>query len=325
MARGNEGQLTEAARRESKRLRDFLQEALTYTETRGLLDPRKSFYRASRLYDACAREEVFAGRAMRSVERVIPASLRMTFGQGTAMHEVLQNDLLASAKVLSGRWKCRSCRGMIGGNITKEEWRRLKAYRFARPTLGSPEATDFLDLIARMTENPQLQPEVCPHCGKKRIPREKEPFVFKEYWIGDLETRIGGSMDGFVQFDWTPTPGILEAKSIAQSQLWTIQHAPKPAHMMQATIYMMLTGLKWALVLYWVKGVNGLEGIIPYVIHYSPFELAAIKSKLASIWSGLDDPTAPLPARVCDTASCKRAQVCEFKEECFKERTVVDF
>jgi hypothetical protein len=78
---------------------------------------------------------------------------------------------------------------------------------------------------------------------------------------------------------------------------------------------MWLTGLTWALVVYWEKGAYGLKCIKEHFIERDEMTIGKVKTELRSLWDGLAGGS--LPFRVCVSPECERALECSAKKQCF--------
>ena len=241
----------------------------------------ESFVRASGFYKLCAREEVL--RSVHAVERedIVSPALQLTFDHGTALHWVLQNVTLPKLGVLLGKWFCLDC-GAVYGVVNFHVTTPLEA------AVHRPE-------------------KCCQESGN---------FRFEEYDLIDDQYRITGHCDGFLGLSGYEGLGILEAKSIGTSQVWKIKNAPKVEHVLQAQIYMWLTGAKWAIVLYWEKGGYGTKSIKEYYVDRDESIIAKVKATLQSMWTGMAGGATP--DRICLNAECERALGCPVRVQCFE-------
>jgi hypothetical protein len=251
-----------------------------FTETR--LAPyltKEGWLRASSMYRLCAREEALAGLMEFVRKDVVTADLNIIFQHGHALHYQLQNEILPRLGVFVGQWRCQWCMKLHGG------WEEGEP----------PERT----LVAR--------PKACS-CGKS-------DFIYNEIMFEDESIRINGHPDGFLKIPGLPGLGLLEAKSIGMRGGLEIRKAPNIGHVIQAQTYMMLTGLKWAKILYWQKTENGLNALVEHLVNYDQGTIDGIRAMVSSIWRALS--TGELPERICEVASCNRAKECAMAEACF--------
>ena len=244
----------------------------------------ESFLRSSSLAGLCPREEVLCGLLNVTRKEEISPDLNTIFSLGAGMHWALQNKILPEIGVLIGRWSCVDCGASMGGHVP-----------------GKPLQDTLI-----------LRPDHCLACGQ-------EELVYRELYFRNEEYRIGGHPDGFVRVPHRPDPGVLEAKSIAQFASFEVKGAPKMDHVVQSQIYLWFTGLQWSVILYWVKGLNGVEGFIEHFVERDEETIAAVQTAIKSIWAGLL-PGGSLPPRICAKADCVRAQACSVSTPCFKEK-----
>jgi len=127
---------------------------------------------------------------------------------------------------------------------------------------------------------------------------------------------VGGRCDGIVKLPWEQGFGVLEAKTIGPKSAWKARRAPLEKHVIQANVYMDLTGLDWAMVLYWDKSTFGLRGLFDHVIYRDDDIIARVHELGDKIWRGIDG--GPLPEDgVCAHAHCARAKRCPVRKQCF--------
>lgn len=239
-----------------------------------------SFLRPSAFSMLCPREEVICGRIERTRRNEVDADTMLTFAHGRALHNILQNEVLPAIGVLLGKWSCQRC-----GHFHE----------------GSAEGP-LLDQII-------LRPDKCSKCGKEN------EFLYHEMFFKNEEFNIGGHPDGFLKIQERSDIGLLEAKSISPNGAFEIKGTPKMDHVIQAQIYMWLTGLKWAKVFYWNKGMFGRNAITEHFIEYDHDTVSGIQETIKEIREGL--VSGKLPDRICETQHCTRALECSSAEACF--------
>jgi hypothetical protein len=249
------------------------------------------YVRASAISSLCAREEIL--RFKHQVQRKVKfnADTLLIFLHGTSLHWGLQNHALPDVGVLYGLWKCLGC-GAIHGSVEP----------------GRPVADTVI-----------MRPDSCGKCGLKPHGRGEAIFQYVEHQFVNDEYRITGHCDGFLVLPGLPGMGILEAKSAGGKSAWEVKHAPNVGHVIQAHVYMWFTGFRWAKLLYWVKGENGLDALKEHHVDRDEETIGAIKAMLTSIQIGLKDGT--VPQRICATNDCPRAESCSVKRICFKSDT----
>jgi len=241
---------------------------------------KESYVRVSALADLCPREEVLCSVNKVTREETVEPDLSMIFAHGTALHWVLQNQVLPKVGILIGVWKCFGC-GKAHGQLIGDN-----------------------DLSALV-----LRPDRCNECGTAEFTYVEQHFINKEF-------RITGHPDGFLVIPGLPGKGIIEAKSIGQA--WKVKQTPQMDHVIQAQCYLWLTGLKWAKILYWEKGGHGLSALTEHHVERDEDTLVEIKKALTYIWNGIDGGA--LPERICADKGCPRAKGCPVVDICFEEK-----
>lgn len=240
----------------------------------------ESKIRASGIYSMCPREEVLASLLNHPRGQKVDAALSLIFAHGNALHHQLQNDILPRIGVLVGQWRCNWCMKKHGG------WKK-----------GIPPERTLIH-----------RPKACRRC-------KKSDFTYNELHFEDPNLRISGHPDGFLQIPGLPGIGILEGKSIGARGGIEIKKAPNIAHVYQAQVYMDLTGLRWAKILYWQKAESGLNALVEHLVEYDEETVKAIREMVQSIWIGLK--TGDLPDRICANSTCARAKECSLVGPCF--------
>jgi hypothetical protein len=249
----------------------------------------EDFVRASGLHRICPREEVLRSVHKIDKEDYIKPDTLLTFDHGSGIHYALQNITLPALGVLFGQWRCLTCAFMHGAS------------------------RDGVSPVVAAIRRPKM-------CGQQ-IPSfpslscSGEEFLFVEYDLRDDQHRITGHADGFLVLPGIADKGILEAKSISSQQVWLVKNSPKIEHYVQAQIYMWLTGLTWALIVYWEKGAYGLKCIKEHFLERDEMTIGKVKSELRSLWDGLAG--GDLPFRVCASPECERALECSARKQCF--------
>ena len=171
----------------------------------------------------------------------------------------------------------------------------------------------------------------CMECGVKYGSQENTPhnfikrpnacscgsaeFLYREANYHNEEYDIGGHPDGFLVIPPLKGVGIIEIKSIALG--WSVKQCPMIGHVIQCQIYMWLTGLYWAKILYWDKMNAGTDAIIEYHVERCPSTIETIQQEIKSIWNGLKGGV--LPPRTCEIKTAPRAKGCPVAEKCFDD------
>lgn len=239
--------------------------------------------RSSGIATLCPREEVLA--ALHDITRteIQSADDMLLLSLGSDFHSKLQDEILPYVGVLYGEWKCKECVKVYGGK--------------GRKKVLEP-ATDLI-----------LKPEKCTRC-------ESVDFTYVEQLLEDSEVHITGHMDGFIRVPFREDLGVFEGKSISPRGAADIKEVPKIDHEVQVQLYMWLTGLSWAIILYWDKGTYGLNGITEHFVERDDALIGTVRETIRSIWSGIEG--GPLPDRICVSASAPRAAECACRKPCFE-------
>ena len=241
--------------------------------------------RASEFGDLCPREEVLV--ALLQLVRKDPknADKLMVMLHGSALHWALQNHVLPEIGALIGRWTCLDCALAFGDGTNVPS-----------------------SLVPR--------PKECKRCKGR-------DFLYRELELYNEEYRIGGHPDGFLVIPGLPGVGVFEGKSIMKG--WEVKNCPILAHVIQVQIYMWFTGLLWAKIIYWEKGVNGLDAVIEHHVERDDDTIISIKQQINVIWKALaaQKPGDPinydlLPPPICASPDAPRATKCCVGEPCFK-------
>lgn len=259
-----------------------IQDTYVRDEKKSPLDPIAGYIRASSIPSLCAREEVLC--TLRNIVRddKVDVGLNLTFLHGTSLHWGVQNELLGPAGILYGTWRCDGCGKLYGEYIEG----------------------------ARVEDWSSPRPKICIHC-------ECRTFTYKEHKFVDHGLRLTGHSDGFLVIPGLPGMGILEIKSIGERGGREIKQAPQIGHIVQAHVYMMFTGFKWAKILYWQKAETGLNSLVEHHIERDEETINLVRDLVRSVWSGME--TKSLPSRICAHNGCSRAKACQVAAACFSE------
>ena len=233
--------------------------------------------RASEFGDLCPREEVLVSMLKLVRKDERTADKLMIFLHGSALHWALQNHVLPDVGALIGRWTCLDCGAAYG---------------------------DGSNVPASLVPRPKK----CKKC-------EGKDFHYRELELFNEEYKIGGHPDGFLIIPGLPGVGVVEGKSIMKG--WEVKNCPILAHVIQAQIYMWFTGLLWSKIIYWEKGVNGLDALIEHHVERDEETIASIKQQIKKIWACLEHGT--LPDRICVNAKAPRAGKCSVGKQCFAD------
>ena len=220
--------------------------------------------------------------------REVAADLNLVFSHGTALHNILQNQVLpALGEILYGQWRCLLCGKLVGCSD------------------GKP----MLDCIIP-------RPDRCLSCGGGG-------FLYEEVSLRSDQYHLTGHPDGFLKLPGYEGFGVLEAKSISQRGAWEVKKTPKMDHVIQSQMYMWFTGTQWAQILYWDKGTFGVSGLIEHHVERDDETIENILQNIDELWDCLSvfktTGTKKLPDRICVNAECPRAKVCAVAKHCFAE------
>ena len=274
--------------------------------------------RASSFASICPREEVL--RSQGDIDTV-SVDLDITYKHGHAVHRVLQELVLQSAEVLYGRWRC-ACGAVYGGLTDDEDGRLAELIETKRFD------SDFWLLQEQQLETACLCPNACERCGRMvalvdvRFATDEQgnrdvahsPFRYEEMWFASETTRLIGHPDGFVRVPWRKTLGIVEVKSVSSPQFVKMLSGPSLDHLVQAHVYMYLTQTQWAVILYKDKTRNGLSALLAHEVSFETTLGEQILAEVRTLHAALEG--GPLPARICKTPSCERADACDVSVRC---------
>jgi len=246
--------------------------------------------RVSMLHKLCARKETLRFIHKVSEPDDVDADLGLTFAMGSGMHHAMQNQILGGSEVLEGMWRCMDC-GALHGEA---------------PLLGVLRTED--QMVYRIT-----RPEACTRCDSPGA-----RLIYEEYFFVNKELGLQGHCDGLLKLPAiSMEPIIFECKSMAHSQAWKIKDTPILDHVVQVHGYMLLTGLRHAIILYWLKGIHGAKALKEFRVERDEDTIAMITKDLQGLREGLRSNTA-VEARVCAVADCERAMECPVRKACFE-------
>jgi len=242
----------------------------------------ESRVRGSKFPEICPREEVLIAKEKLVRKREITPDFFLALEAGKALHHQVQNSMLPGAGVLFGEWECTRCGKHVG---VKKNGVPADQYAVKRP-------------------------ERCDRC-------ENEFFRFHEYHFTNDEYRIDGHSDGMLSIAGLNGLGIFELKSISAKGAWQIRNVPQMDHVVQTHIYLWLSGLNWAKIVYWDKATFGMAGIIEHTVERDEETIERIKNTLRALWSGIESGIPPL-TRICANDEAPRAKNCLVCKPCFE-------
>ena len=256
--------------------------------------------RVSSVGNLCQREEVICSVNSVVREEVIDGDTGMNFEHGHAVHWMFQTKVLPSVGVIIGSWRCTYCGEVYGSRDTR--------------MIQRPERCVRCGAIAG--ETPRVNGRPLPNINDNA-------FVFTEEWLGNEEHKIGGSPDGQVMATYDPnyTPDdltLLEFKSTNEKNFEKYKIAPDFVHMIQAQLYLWLTGYRKGKIIYFNKNERGTLGIAEHDFDYDEECIERVLISISEIRTGVRDRVIP-KRTVCLNDRCQRARSCAVSETCFKE------
>jgi hypothetical protein len=275
----------------------------SYKDARKLMPlEADQWIRVSSLGMVCPREEVLC--AMHSVIRndIVDGDSGVNFEQGHAVHWMFQSRILAKAGVMIGAWRCTYCGTQYGS--------RSEGY-IPRP--------------ARCVRCGAVAEEPGRANGRPDDSVNGNAFVYVEEWIGNAKYKIGGSPDGYMMAEYRPDYNnedltLLEFKSANERNFIKYKDAPDFVHVIQAQLYMWLTGCRKAKAVYFNKNERGMAGVAEHDFNYDPECIDRVIEAVQEIRTGIVNSEPP-PRVVCMSADCPRAMRCHVQELCFNGET----
>lgn len=248
----------------------------------------EGWIRVSSLASLCPREEVIVATDNLVRSEPFRGDLGLIFEHGHALHWDLQNRTLPATGMFYGKWLCAACGAVHGGWDAKAKPRKT------------------------FTDSQILRPEKCPACETKL---DHDNCLYQEQHLFNHEYKVKGHPDGFLKVPGLEGLGVFEAKSINPKGAWEVRGCPKLDHVVQVQCYMWLTGCRWAKILYWDKGGQGMSALIEHTVEYDEDLVESIKGEVTAIWVGIEDGI--LPDRTCEERTCPRASKCPAVSQCF--------
>jgi hypothetical protein len=246
----------------------------------------------------CPREEVLC--SIHSVIRkdIVDGDGGVNFEQGHAVHWMFQSKILAKAGVMIGSWRCTYCGTQYGA---RKQGYIPRPHRCVRCGATAEEA-------GRSNGRPDES-------------INGNAFVYVEEWVGNYEHKIGGSPDGYMiqeyRSDYEMTDlTLLEFKSCNELNFNKYKEAPDFVHIIQAQLYMWLTGCRKAKAIYFNKNGVGTKGIAEHDFDYDPECIERVTDAVKEIRTGILNNEVP-PRVVCMTSDCPRAMRCHVQDKCF--------
>ena len=257
--------------------------------------PHKNYIRCSSFASLCPREEVLCSVLGKDRTEDVDANLNLIFAHGSALHYIMQNEVLPQVGAIYGKWRCMSC--------GKTEGELLEKVPLEQCLVTRPEKCGWCDGIKG-------------HNGYSRY-----EFFYEEVSLKSEKYRLTGHPDGFLKLPGYEGLGLLELKSISQKGAWEVKPAPKMDHAVQAQLYMWFTGAQWAQILYWDKSGFGTTALIEHHLERDDEVIEESLLTLSLISEGILNYAAQkhesLPDRICNDSGCPRAKNCTVVKDCF--------
>ncbi len=267
-----------------------------------------TIFRCSYMPRFCARREAIAGQEGISQEKLVIddessrdpdmdlADIRFAGMVGTALHSVLQNNVLHD--LLLGRWECVTC-GAVHQN---------------------DEGVKFGVFIPK--------PDACGRQSGPRgaeMPCEGRRFVFAETRFRDAEFGIEGQPDGALLLTRRDgSKAILEIKGLTHWSLTTQRRDGrlKWEYEIQGNLYLHLSGLDWLAGLLVARNMEKFKlsskdrALEVMVVRRNESLLKKVRGQIATFRNAMIHGT--LPTRDCLTDSCDKARRCPLVKRCFE-------
>jgi len=262
--------------------------------------PRAPGLHCSSLWKTCPRIPLLEAKYAKYINvEIDSAGQRMTYDEGHALHDLIQNSYMGPFGRLWGKWKCLSCQEI------------------------AHEGT---------------MPQACPKCDVpwRNEADGIQNIVYSELFVVDDILKYCGHCDGIL-LTRAGNKVVFEFKTISPSQYKGLKQ-PKHEHIVQCHAYMNALGLKRSIVLYWDKGSQAdwkklADGWSCKNPHIKLFEvkfnetLWADVSKRIQDYHRADKRAKELPvveeahinefARICTHRQCDMANDCHVSDLCF--------
>lgn len=282
---------------DSGRFTELIERSLRRSCNSVLPMAEQDWFRVSSIGGVCPREEVLCSRNGVVRQDNISPDLGMVFEMGHAIHWVMQNRVMAGLGLI-GKWRCTWC---------GEEYGSFESELVARPE-------ECLRCGAVADEKPRVS-------GRPDAGIRADAFFYVEQWIGNNEYRIGGHPDGFFvdgdSQDFSKEDVfLLEFKSASTRSYYKYKKAPDFMHVVQAQVYMWLTGYRRAKIIYIDKGTFGMGAMAVHDLDYDAETIVIVKQAIVDMRKGISGGKVP-ERTLCVTQGCKKAAACQVSEVCF--------
>jgi len=158
------------------------------------------------------------------------------------------------------------------------------------------------------------------HCSCSKDPT---PHKYAELTFRSDELRVVGSCDGVLVEDnvqgWPEM--IFELKTISIGQFDSLKK-PKPEHYTQVQIYMWLSGIKHAIVVYACKAFTRETPFKEFQVEYDPEHIQPILDDLQDVKTAQEVKSVDIARKLCIGPGVPRAKQCPYSEVCFGGETV---
>lgn len=274
------------------RVTDLIHRALAENRKSGPM-LHEDWIRVSSIGSMCPREEVLCSKNNVIRERSFDGDAGLNFGLGNAIHWLFQNRALAPTGRLIGSWRCTWCGETYGSQATQLVPRPDRCIRCGAIAGEAPRSG-----------------------GRPSVEIHPLAFLYVEEFVGNEEYRIGGHPDGFMSSSEEPI--LLEFKSANDRNFFKYKDTPDFVHVIQSQIYLWLTGLKRAKIIYLNKNGSKDNFLREHDLLYDAEVVERVQAAVRSVRDGIGGGL--VPARtVCADPSCQRAIGCKVRDICFRE------
>ncbi len=282
---------------------DLVEDLIKWLEEEKTEPPRKPGLHCSSLWKTCARKVLLQEQYKDYLSpEVLKAGSHMTFGEGHAIHDLMQNKYLGPFGRLIGDWKCLQCQSIT--------------YRGTMPS-------------------------ECPECNVTWLDMNDghQNVVYCELFAKDEELDYCGHCDGVLFGRDMVTKRVFEFKTISKAGYASLRR-PESSHVVQVHAYMHALGLNEAIILYWDKASQADWSIDRdgNFIATNPHLKSYLVKFDQELWDGIAarivdhhkavEQVRKLPVvkgvdvmkfeRICTHSKCKLAKACDVKHYCFK-------
>lgn len=281
---------------------DFIDDLVYWLENKRKDLPRSPGLHCSSLWQVCPRVPLLTAQHKTAiVKEPLKAGSIMTFDEGHAIHDIVQNLYLGPSGRLLGDWKCIPCNKIV---VTNDYWS-----------------------------------ETCPNCGKywRNLDDGSLNIIYIEPTVENKQLCYSGHCDGIITDRSLNKKRVFEFKSISKYGYDSLKK-PKHEHVVQVHGYMKALNIFESIIMYWdkasqcdwAKTANGwLAGPPRLKAYYVEFDgdlWNTIESRIIA-YNAAETRVRGLPvvtdddvmkySRVCAHDGCDMAQACSVKKFCF--------